>query len=350
MAQVRTPFERNRPARGWSNVLINLLILVVLTLLWATVYLSRDNIAVLMWDSENSVTQEQWSSTLGTIGSSISLNGIISSSSQSTWYTHLLSLESSQIWLKSSSIMLDSYTGSIELIGTIEADQDGLWIVEVTQVTNGTIEWMEPDTMSWDDNTDDELTGDILSWSQDDDETQEQVSPTTQESNNTSNDWSSELIEDRSVTQFRINTGKTLAYEGNRGFDIIFPTQNIAYEASNIGTWLEYGNNLRCSVQTNVIVYKDQDLINESPSVQIYECTAKKGFALSSVKGYRIIPGDTDSKAFLVKVNDPAWVRFANNLEVRYGDETQATESSNVSDTSNNSTSTTNSDVSRSIE
>ncbi len=350
MTKVRTPFERNRATRKPSNAPINILIIIVLTLLWATIYLSRGSISWQIWNN-NTEQNSQWgSSMLGSIWSSISLNGDISLSTDSSKeYTHLLNIWTTQIGIKSSTIMLDSYTGTIEIIGTIELDQDGIWIVEVTQVTNGTIDWIQDDTMTGDDSLD-ELTGDVMTWSLDDientdpeNETSESNASTT---NTDTNNTTSQLIEDRSVTQFRINTGKTLAYEGNRGFDIVFPTQNIAYEASNIGTWLEYGNNLRCSVRTNIIVFRDQDLINESPSVEIYECSARRGFSLSSIRGYRIISGDTESKVFLVKANDPAWVRFANNIEVLYRDNIETTESSSISNTS----SSTNSDISRSIE
>jgi len=84
------------------------------------------------------------------------------------------------------------------------------------------------------------------------------------------------MIVEPSVSQFRINTGKTLIFKANRGFTIIFPTQNIAYKANNINTGLEFGKNIVCNVETNMIIYSNKDNVDETPSAQIYECTLAK--------------------------------------------------------------------------
>jgi hypothetical protein len=54
-------------------------------------------------------------------------------------------------------------------------------------------------------------------------------------------------------------------------------------------------------------------LIKESPTAKIYECRVKAGLEIPSI--YRSIPLD-DGRTFIIEAIDPAWVDFANNVQV----------------------------------
>lgn len=120
-------------------------------------------------------------------------------------------------------------------------------------------------------------------------------------------------FEDYDGEQFPINLEKTLTFESRRGHKIIFPSSNISFAGVNVSTDLgEDGVN--CFSQMNVVKYgTEEEERDANPSVRIFECNIKDGFAGSN-KFRHIEVGD--DRHFIVETVDPAWQQFAEHVEV----------------------------------
>jgi hypothetical protein len=132
-------------------------------------------------------------------------------------------------------------------------------------------------------------------------------------------------MSEEGTTQFKINLEKPLTYTTKAGRSVVFPSMNIAYESSNVST--DAGvKGASCRAQTNVIAYKDRETIAENATLHVYDCTLK-GEPSNLPDDVRVIrPDGDDKKAFIVKVIDPAWVKFANNIQIQQKSETSETE------------------------
>jgi len=118
---------------------------------------------------------------------------------------------------------------------------------------------------------------------------------------------------DSNVTQFPINLEKSLEFTSRRGHTFVFPSSNIAYVAqTSEEDFNQIGVN--CFSVMNVVQYSDKEFVEQKWNVKVYECTAKNGIDDSDKK---LIYKQIWDKHFIVEIVDPAWVTFANNIEIK---------------------------------
>ena len=121
-----------------------------------------------------------------------------------------------------------------------------------------------------------------------------------------------EQLEASDVDQFPINLEKTFEFTSSRGFKIIYPSMNIAFEGINVSTDLDTSG-VNCYAQTNVIKYSEKADLQTNPALKVYECNIKDSTVLPS----KYISIDIDNgKTFVIEAADPAWVDFANNIVI----------------------------------
>jgi hypothetical protein len=113
------------------------------------------------------------------------------------------------------------------------------------------------------------------------------------------------------VAQFPLNPEKGLKYTSTRGgYAIQFPSANISYAASAVQE--NFGSaNLLCSYVISVIQYADKENLEIAPTIRIYECQAKGDLP---VLGEQYLIEKNGEKTFVVQINDPAWIDFANAI------------------------------------
>ncbi len=117
---------------------------------------------------------------------------------------------------------------------------------------------------------------------------------------------------DTDVEQFPINLDKKLTFTSSRWHSFIFPSSNLAYQWVNVSEdFWQVGVN--CFSAMNVVKYADKELVESQGNVVIYECNVKNGFDDSDKS---LIYKKVWYKNFVIKINDPARVNFANNIEI----------------------------------
>ena len=120
---------------------------------------------------------------------------------------------------------------------------------------------------------------------------------------------------DTSVKQFPINLEKTMTFTSStRGYSIIFPSMNIAYEALNIDESLDLPG-VRCSTQMNIVKYSDKAMLSTDPKVKIFSCTIKG--TLNNLWNSIIQKTSANWIIFLIQIVDPAWSEFAINTIIQ---------------------------------
>jgi hypothetical protein len=117
---------------------------------------------------------------------------------------------------------------------------------------------------------------------------------------------------DVDVQQFPINLEKSLTFTSRRGHTFVFPSSNIAYAGQSIQKSFEQVW-VSCFSVMNVVEYSQKDLVDQKWSVKIYECNIKDSFDDSDKK---LIHKSFAKKDFVIEISDPAWVEFANNIEI----------------------------------
>ncbi|MFA7298124.1 MAG: hypothetical protein WC010_00555 [Candidatus Absconditabacterales bacterium] len=119
---------------------------------------------------------------------------------------------------------------------------------------------------------------------------------------------------DTSVKQFPINLEKAMTFTSNRGFSIIFPSSNIAYEAINVDDSLDLPG-VRCSTQMNVTKFSDKATLTDDPRVKIFTCTIKG--TLNNAGNSIIQKTAINGMQFLIQIMDPARSEFAANIQIQ---------------------------------
>ena len=119
---------------------------------------------------------------------------------------------------------------------------------------------------------------------------------------------------DTSGPQFPINLAKTMTFTSNKGYSIIFPSMNIAYEAINVDESLDLPG-VRCSSQMNVTKFSDKDTLNDSPKIKIFTCTIKG--TLNNLWNSIIQKTSANGMTFLIQIMDPSRSEFATNLAIQ---------------------------------
>lgn len=122
------------------------------------------------------------------------------------------------------------------------------------------------------------------------------------------------VIWDESVEQFPINLNKALEFTSRRGHTIVFPSSNIAYAWSSVSEDFDQ-DGVNCFSAMNVVQYSEKEEVNDRWNVVIYECSVKDWFDDSAKD---LIYKNIDWNHFVIKVVNPAWIDFANNLEIEY--------------------------------
>ena len=126
------------------------------------------------------------------------------------------------------------------------------------------------------------------------------------------NDQPQTYIWDADVEQFPINLDKKLTFTSSRGHSFIFPSSNLAYQWVNVSE--DFGQVwVNCFSAMNVVKYADKELVQSQWNVVIYECNIKDTFDDSDKT---LIYREVGDKKFVIQINDPAWVDFANNIEI----------------------------------
>lgn len=119
-------------------------------------------------------------------------------------------------------------------------------------------------------------------------------------------------IRDTDVEQFPINLDKKLTFTSSRWHSFIFPSSNLAYQWVNVSE--DFGQVwVNCFSAMNVVKYADKELVESQGNVVIYECNVKNTFDDSDKT---LIYKKVWDKNFVIKINDPARVNFANNIEI----------------------------------
>lgn len=150
-----------------------------------------------------------------------------------------------------------------------------------------------------------------------------------EETANNDEKWDNEIIEtwsttepenkeqqayiwDTDVEQFPINLDKKLTFTSSRWHSFIFPSSNLAYQWVNVSE--DFGQVwVNCFSAMNVVKYADKELVESQGNVVIYECKVKNTFDDSDKT---LIYKKVWDKDFVIKINDPARVNFANNIEI----------------------------------
>ncbi len=131
------------------------------------------------------------------------------------------------------------------------------------------------------------------------------------------NEWDTQDTDfDITVEQIKLRPEKALTFNSARGHKITFPSPNIAYqEVTSSESFGQEG--VHCFAELNVIHYKNQERVNETPDVQVYECNVKNSFDESKKN---MIYKKVDTKHFVIKINNPAWYDFAQAVTVQMRD------------------------------
>ena len=140
------------------------------------------------------------------------------------------------------------------------------------------------------------------------------ISNTTNPTSDTPTATTTPTTIDTSVAQFPINLEKTMTFtSSSRGYSVIFPSSNIAYEAINVDESLDLPG-VRCSTQMNVTKFSDKATMTDSPKVRIFTCTIKG--TLNNPWNSIIQKTSANWINFLIQIMDPAWSQFAANIQI----------------------------------
>ena len=115
------------------------------------------------------------------------------------------------------------------------------------------------------------------------------------------------------VAQFPINLEKKLTFTSSRWHSYIFPSSNLSYQWFSVSENFDQAG-VNCIMAMNVVSYPNKELVETEPSVKIYECNVKKWFDDSD---QTLIYRQVWDKHFVIQILDPAWVDFANNIEIQ---------------------------------
>ena len=105
-----------------------------------------------------------------------------------------------------------------------------------------------------------------------------------------------------------------MTYTSSRGYTIVFPSTNLSYGSVPANEDLS-SMGARCSSQFNVIAFPNKANLATTPTIKIFECTAKKAVSLPS-NAYRQITL-ADGRIFIIEIMDGAWKTFADMITIQ---------------------------------
>lgn len=118
---------------------------------------------------------------------------------------------------------------------------------------------------------------------------------------------------DIDVPQFAINLEKPFVFTSNRGHTISFPSQNIAFAQSEVTQDVLLAA-LNCYAQQNIVSYANKVILENNPSVVLYECT--RAPEEGSLPTQYVVYVTENTRNFIAHVLDGAWRDFANNITI----------------------------------
>jgi len=277
-------------------------------------------ISFLLWSKWDKITQIFGPSTDLTtslndtgfvIGDSITLEGEIRSDGDFMTHTHTLLTQSSGVFgLKSKTINLSQYSGTISIDGTVALQHSGLVIIEVSSVMDlnvqstglvvtGALE-TTGQTVVTGQTTTSVVTG-----------TTTQTSTTTTPATVTPGTKKPLAVQEWSQ-QFPITIGTGTLFSSSRGHSILFPSKKISFQSLSLAT-TDFGiKGLRCYSQINVVAYANKSQVTTAPAVKIFECTNKTDTVPAQFASITL----DDGRVFLIEATDPTWGNFANAIEI----------------------------------
>lgn len=243
-------------------------------------------------------------------GEAISLEGQIRQDGDFITHTHTLLTQSSWVFgLKSKTINLNQYSGTISLEWVIDSQNSGLVIIQVTSVMD--LNPISPIVGSWILDTGAQLTGQAASVATG--VSKSVVTSTSAAVTSTPVVGTKvPLSVQAGVQQVPITIGTGTLFTSSRGHNILFPSKKISFQSLTIAP-TDFGiKGLRCYTQMNVVTYLNKPQVATAPAVKIYECTNKTN-SFPSQFGSILLD---DGRVFLIEATDPAWWDFANAIEI----------------------------------
>ena len=125
--------------------------------------------------------------------------------------------------------------------------------------------------------------------------------------------WQNVTNWDPNVAQFPINLEKKMTFTSSRWHSFVFPSSNLSYKWFDADEDFDQAG-VRCYSAMHVVAYTNSWALETDPSVIVYECSMKKWFDDSA---QNIIYRQAWDRNFVIKIVDPAWVNFANNIEIQ---------------------------------
>lgn len=130
---------------------------------------------------------------------------------------------------------------------------------------------------------------------------------------NDNTEWQKTTDWNPNVAQFPINLEKKMTFTSSRWHSFVFPSSNLSYKGFDSDENFDQAW-VRCYSAMHVVAYTNSWALETDPSVIIYECSMKKWFDDSA---QNIIYRQAWDRNFVIKIVDPAWVNFANNIEIQ---------------------------------
>ena len=249
------------------------------------------------------------------IGDQITLEWDLRNDGDFITHTHTLLTQSSGVFgLKSKTVNLNLYTGHISLEGTVDSQQSGLVIIQVTSVmdlnpiTTGQVITGVVDTWvitTWTVTTGQTVTPTpvVTTWTTQTPAVTTTATPSINKKPLTVQEW---------VQQVPVTIGTGIVFTSSRGHSILFPSKRISFQSISLAA-TDFGvKGLRCYSQINVVAYANKANLTTAPSVKIYECTNKNGTLPPQFASVTL----DDGRIFLIEATDPSWWTFANAIEI----------------------------------
>lgn len=113
----------------------------------------------------------------------------------------------------------------------------------------------------------------------------------------------------------------SLSFESKRGFEIIFPSKNIAYMWEYLDSEKDFGiNSIKCKYKINVSYYKNKDSLENNPWIEIFECETElnESNIQKMIKSQNLIYKNSWSgKNFLIKTNKKDFNEFVEKIQIK---------------------------------
>lgn len=118
------------------------------------------------------------------------------------------------------------------------------------------------------------------------------------------------------VKQFPLKENSLTYTAKQRNYILDFPSSQISFVVNSVkeNFWKE---NISCNFVINIINYTNKEMLDESPDIKIYECKLNEDISAQDLWVNYVIKNEVD-KTFIIQINNPAWVDFANAVKFEY--------------------------------